>query len=496
MISQADYQSFDATSLAEEIRKGAITETEALNAAFSLYEQYHPELNAVIHVFYDRAIDAIKQGLPDGPFRGVPFALKDLICTFAGEPMTMGSRGIHWVPDYDSDLCKRYKAAGLNIFAKTNTPEYGLIITTEPKAHGAAHNPYKKGFSTGGSSGGSAAAVASGIVPMAHANDGGGSIRFPASWCGAFGLKPSRGRNPLGPERAEYWSGAIAEHAITRSVRDSAALLDATHGPDIGAPFLQKAPPSSYLEACQQEPEPSRVALSRKPLVEGEVDPDVLQCLEATASKLESLGYHIDEVEPAIETEGLWQAFFMIVAAHTAATEVEIRERFGRSAVRSLEPQTRNLAMLGRSFSAADMVTAHNHWQSIRVAMGEFMNQYDIMLCPTVPHVAVAHGVLPPGKVDELMMSLSSHLNVGRLAFKLGIVEQLALPILKTMGFTLLGNITGLPSMSMPLGLSQSGLPIGIQAYGRMAEEHRLFNLAAALEEGFLGIKEPEWLSE
>ena len=482
MAGFKEYANYDALGLAKLARQGEVSALELLEAAIEKVTHLNPNLNAVIHTFYDRAKQEIDRGLPEGPFSGVPFLLKDLQACYAGEPITMGSRGIRWVPDFDSELIKRYKAAGLNIFGKTNTPEYGLIITTEPKAHGPTHNPHHQGYSSGGSSGGSAAAVAAGIVPMAHGGDGGGSIRFPASWCGAFGLKPSRGRNPMGPVRGEDWSGAVAEHAITRSVRDSAALLDCTAGPDVGAPFNIPPPDDSFLAATQKAPDKLRIALSKKPLVPTEVDPEILQALDKTAHQLEKEGHVLELAEPEINIETFWKSFFIVVAAHTASVEQEVRKKFGPRAAKMLEPQTRNMAMLGRSFSAGELVNALNEWQTIQMSFGKFMQSFDVMMCPTVPTTAVKHGVLPVSGLDELLLGASSHINIGKLAFSLGLVEKLALPVLEKMAFTILGNVTGLPAMSMPLHLSSSNMPIGIQFYGRTGAEETLFSLAGYLE--------------
>ncbi len=476
-----EYSTYDALGLAELVQKGEVTPLELLEAAIAKANELNPSLNAIIHTFYDKSRQAAGD-LAVGPFTGVPFLLKDLNICFAGEPTTNGSRGLNKPCDHDSELTLRYKAAGLNIFGKTNTPEYGLIITTEPKAHGPTHNPHCQGYSSGGSSGGSAAAVAAGIVPIAHASDGGGSIRFPAAWCGAFGMKPSRGRTPMGPEKIEDWSGAVADHAITRSVRDSAALLDCTAGSELAGACNISRPITSFLEAAQREPRHLKIALSKKPLVPTEIDPEVLTGLEKTARELETEGHIIEEAEPEINTNTFWKAYFIVVAAHTAAVEAEIKRVHGKEAAKLLEPQTRNLAMIGRSFSAGELVTALNEWQAIQLSTANLMQRYDVMMCPTVPTPAVKHGVLPVSGFDEWLLGVSSYVNIGKLSFALGIVDKLALPVLGKMAFTILGNITGQPAMSMPLHFSSKGLPIGIQFYGRMGDEETLFSLANTLE--------------
>lgn len=487
-----EYTQYDALGLAELVKKKHVSPKELLETAINRANQLNPQLNAIIHRFDERAFDQAAAGLPEGMFHGVPFLLKDLMQVFADEPYTMGSRGISIVPDYDSELVKRYKATGVNTFGKTNTPEFGLIITTEPKAHGCTHNPHKKGYSSGGSSGGSAAAVAAGIVPMAGANDGGGSIRFPASWCGVFGLKPSRGRNPLGPDMGEAWNGGTADHVITRSVRDSAAILDATHGHEVGAPYNIAPPSDSFLAAAQRSPKQLKIALMQKPLVANtKIDADVLKTLETTAKQLESMGHIVVPAEPNLDISTLWHDFSVVVCAYTAFMCQDLEYRYGKTAVQQFEPMTINMAMLGRSLSACDLVAAKSGWHDIQYRTGQFLQTYDLILCPTVPTPAVKHGVLPPSRFDELTMKMSSQINIGKFAFKSGLVEKLSHPVLSKMAFTMLGNITGLPCASLPLGMSKKGLPIGMQLIGRMGDEETILSVAADFERAGLFTHSP-----
>lgn len=485
-----EYTDYDALGLAELVKNKKVSPKELLDAAITQANAQNPKLNAIIHRFDERAYHQIEKGLPQGAFHGVPFLLKDLIQVFEGETYTMGSRGINITPDYDSELVKRYKASGVNTFGKTNTPEFGLIITTEPKAHGPSHNPFKKGFSTGGSSGGSAAAVSAGIVPMAGANDGGGSIRFPSAWCGVFGLKPSRGRNPLGPDMGEAWNGATADHVITRSVRDSAAMLDATHGHEVGAPYNIAPPAGSFLEAALRSPKQLRIAMTSTPLVKNtKVDKDVLATLKKTAKQLESMGHIVEEAAPDINIDTLWHDFSVVVSAYTSHMCDDLEQQFGKHVTQNLEPMTKNMAMLGRSLSARDLVAANAGWHDIQLRTGQFLQHYDLILCPTVPTPAVKHGVLPPSRFDEMTMNMSSNVNIGKFAFKSGLVEKLSHPVLSKMAFTMLGNITGLPCASLPLGMSKKGLPIGIQLIGRMGDEETIFSVAGDFERAGLFMK-------
>ncbi|WP_313596347.1 amidase [Psychrobacter sanguinis] len=483
-----EYPQYDALGLAQLIKSGDISAKEALEAAIYQANKLNPKLNAIIHRFDERAFNAAQQGLPQGIFTGVPYLLKDLNYLFADEPIKMGSRSVNIVPTEDSELVRRMKATGVNTFGKTNTPEFGLIITTEPKSFGATHNPFKKGYSSGGSSGGSAAAVSAGIVPMAGGGDGGGSIRFPSAWCGVFGLKPSRGRNPSGPLYAEGWEGAVADHVITRSVRDSAAMLDATAGREIGAAFVaESSDQGGFLDATKTPPKSLKIALMREPLFPGaKVDKEVIAVLEQTGRQLEDMGHRVDYDTPKIDSDRMWRDFFTVVCAHTAYLVEDLGLRYGKQQVANLEPQTRNMAMIGRSLSVMDLLKAKQGWHEVQYQTGLILEQYDMILCPTVPTAAVKHGVLPPGRIDELLLNVSGliekGINIGKWIYNSSIVERLSAPVLSKMAFTTLGNITGLPAMSVPLGMTSQGLPIGMQFIGRMNDEARLFALAAQFE--------------
>jgi len=480
-----EYTRFDALGLAELVRKGEAHPRELLESAILRAEQINPNLNAIIHTFCDRARSLAAGPLPEGPFTGVPFLLKDLMDNYAGEPLCMGSRGIRAVPEENSELVNRFIASGVVPFGKTNTPEFGLTITTEPKSSGPAHNPWGRGISTGGSSGGSAAAVAAGIVPMASANDGGGSIRFPSACCGVFGLKPSRGLNPLGPESGEAWDGAVAGHVITRSVRDSAAMLDITAGPEVGAPYRVARGDGRYLDACGIDPAPLRIAFSTRPLTDATLHPEAVKGLEATVKRLEELGHQVEEADPEIDTDALWRDFFVVVCAHVAAEASLTKKEFGKAAFANLEPTTLNMAMIGRSLTACDLVMAKKGWHAVQLAMGRFLSRYDLLLTPTLIAPPDPHGVLPPTRFEDLLLKMGSPVATGRLLMKLGLVKHFAGPTLSRMAFTVLGNISGLPSVSMPLHWTDAGLPLGMLFTGRMCDEMTLFKLAGQIERSF-----------
>ncbi|WP_300674336.1 amidase [Desulfoluna sp.] len=480
-----EYTRYDATSLAELVRKGEVHPGELLDSAIERAESVNPTLNAIIHTFYERARTLASGELPDGPFKGVPFLFKDLMDNYAGEPICMGSRGIQLVPGEHSELVRRFLSAGVVPFGKTNTPEFGLTITTEPKSSGPAHNPWRQGISTGGSSGGSSAAVAAGIVPMASANDGGGSIRFPAACCGIFGLKPSRGLNPVGPDFGEAWDGAVAGHIVSRSVRDSAAMLDATAGPEVGASYCVSKAHGSYLEASRTDPSPLRIAFSKRPFMEATLHPEAIRGLEETVKKLENLGHHVEEADPPVPTETFWRDYFVVVCAHVAGEASLVKTMLGKEAFAKLEPTTLNMAMVGRSLTACEMVLAKKGWHQAQLAMGRFLTRYDLLLTPTLIGPPDPHGVLTPSPLEDFFLKMGSFIPSGRLLMKLGAVNLFAGPTLSRMAFTAIGNVTGLPSASMPLHWTDDGLPLGMLLTGRMCDETTLFQLAGQIERAY-----------
>lgn len=478
-----DYEKYDATALAELVRNKEISPSELLESAISRAEALNPGLNIIVHKFYDRARKMAAENLPVSRFTGVPFLLKDLLDHLAGEPVSMGSKAIRFVPDYNSELVNRYLSSGVVPFGKTNVPELGLTITTEPKAFGPAHNPWKKGYSTGGSSGGSAAAVAARIVPIASANDGGGSIRFPSACCGVFGMKPSRGLNPMGPDYGEGWDGAVSGHVISWSVRDSAAMLDITAGTETGAPYKVSRPHGSYFEASQSDPAPLKIAFSTKPHVPGvKVDKEAVDGLNKTLKLLGDLGHVVEEADPEIDAEKFWMDFMIVVCAHVASLSENLEKIAGKEAVRQMEPATLNMAMTGRCLRASDFVNAKQGWHEVQLAMGRFLEKYDMLLTPTLVSPPAAHGVIPPSKIEDAIIKFGSYIPAGRILMKSGLVRHFAAPTLSRMAFTAMGNVTGLPGMSLPLHWTKDGLPLGMLFTGRMCDEMRMFSLAGQIE--------------
>ena len=480
-----EYEQYDGLGLAELVKKKEVSAAEICEEAITRIERVNPALNAVITPMYDLARQAVQATLPDGPFNGVPFLLKDLLGDFAGVPQTMGSRACkNYVPARDSELVKRYKKAGLVILGKTNTPEFGLVGYTEPEFHGPTRNPWNTDHTPGGSSGGSAAAVASGMVPLASANDGGGSIRIPASCCGLFGLKVTRGRTPNGPNPGKTWQGAIAEHVISRSVRDSAAVLDATQGTDVGAPFIIPPPAVPYLNEIEQDPGRLRIAYSTQSFIDTKVHTECIQAVEHTLRLLESLGHNIEEAKPDVDGQALAKSFLTMYFGEMAALIDDLESILGRKAKQSdVEPLSWTLGLMGRTYSAGHFVKAMREWELAARIMGRFHETYDIYLTPTLAYPPVKIGELKPKPIELILLKVINTLGLGGLLKASGITDKLAVENISKMPFTELANFTGQPAMSVPLYRTADQLPCGVHFMGRYGDEATLLRLAAQLEE-------------
>jgi amidase len=453
----------DATALAELVAKGEVSAAELIEETERRMAAVNHQIGAVIRPMFDEARSTAND-LPEGPFRGVPYLLKDLTAAYAGVVMSCGSKWLcDYVPTYDTELVKRIKRAGLIVAGKSNTPEFGLPPTTEPVAFGRSRNPWNLEHHTGGSSGGSAAAVAAGIVPMAHANDGGGSIRIPASCCGVFGLKPTRARNPLGPRVGDAMNGLVAEHAVTRSVRDSARLLDATSGPDLGDPYWAPPPARPFAEEIGADPGKLRIAFTTTPYNGSEVHPDCIEATRQAASLCEGLGHHVEEARPTIDGAEMSRHFLSVYASGMSSQLAEWTEVMGRAPEGDeVEPLTRAFASMGDTVSAASYLSAVSALQRMARTISSFMVDYDVWLTPTLGEPPLPIGELDP-KPDNPMWSM---MRAGAYV-----------------PFTPICNMTGQPAMSVPLHWNAAGLPIGAHFIGRFGDEATLFRLAAQLEE-------------
>ena len=483
-LSDADYLARDATGLAELVRRGEVSPLELVEMAIGRIERMNPRVNAVIHRMDESARRAAGAPLPDGPFRGVPLLLKDLLSTVAGEPFRCGSRFLaSYVAPHDSELVRRYRRAGFVLLGKTNTPEFGLTPFTEPALFGPTLNPWDLTRTAGGSSGGSAAAVACGMTPVATGGDGGGSIRIPASCCGLFGMKPTRGRLPTGPDFGEIWQGAVVEHVLCRSVRDSAAILDATAGPDPGAPYAAPEPAGPFREEVGREPGPLRIAFTDQPWLGHGVDAECSAALHDTARLLESLGHEVEEAGPRLDGPGFARAFLTMICGELRGDIEEAETVLGRRATAAdFEPATWALALLGRATSAATFSRAVRALQRTAREIAPFFDRYDVLLTPTLSRPPVPTGALQPLPGERLLLELLGGIGSGRLLRAAGVLEEMADKVFDFIPWTPVINATGQPAMSVPLGWSREGLPLGMHFVGRYGDEATLYRLAAQLE--------------
>ncbi len=481
----ADYGRHDALGLAELVHRGEVSPSELLDEALARTALVNPKINAVIHLMEARAREAIAAGLPDGALRGVPFLVKDLMTACAGEPMRCGSRLFKdFVPTEDEELTRRYRQAGLVIFGKTNTPELGLTNVTEPELFGPSRNPWNLDRTPSGSSGGSAAAVAARIVPAANANDGGGSIRTPASNCGLVGLKPSRGRNPTGPQAPDIWWGFIGEHVVSRTVRDSAALLDATAG-DYPQQLMKLPPPvRPFLEETQREPGRLRVAFSFDPGLGKVLHAENRRGLEATAAALDRLGHEVVEVHLPLPPESFVECYAALVAADVAATLRMAAQIVGREATSDdVELATWILAKMGEAQSAADVAAAMWTMQIFSRQWLGWSSAFDVLLTPTVGVPPMPIGAYQLTGLQRQGLKLITALPAAALLSQRSKVVEAFAPVFEASPYTMVANVTGQPSLSLPLHWTEDGLPMGMLFTARIGDEATLFRLAAQLEQ-------------
>ena len=457
-----DYGNYDAVGLAELVRKKDISAKELLDEAVARTEKVDPDINAVVVKHYDYAEQQIAKGLPQGPFTGVPFLLKDLEL-LAGTRTTFGATVFSKdVADHNGTLAQRFLNAGLTIFGKSASPELGLMPTTEPRLFGPTRNPWNPAHSSGGSSGGAAAAVAARILPVAHASDGGGSIRIPSSACGVFGMKPTRARNPVGPDRGQGWGGFSCGHVVSISVRDSAVMMDAICGPEPSSPYVAPAPERPYAEEVRREPGRLRIAFTDRSPYGDAIDPEITAAVQETARLLEGLGHHVEERAPALPADP-GPVIAAIVSAHTGLTVKMAERRFGRAmTAEDFEIMTLASAKRAAELGALGYVAAELDAFRISRALAEFMASYDVFLAPTL--------CTPPlriGEIDTMGPDISKIPEIIR----------------RYMPATSMFNMSGQPAMSVPLAWNKAGLPLGMMFAARFGDEATLFRLAAQLEQ-------------
>ena len=480
-----DYGAQDALGLADLVRRREASPGELLEETVARIARVNPQLNAVVTTLYDEARQAIAAGLPDGPFRGVPFLLKDLDADYEGTPMSSGSRFLAGRRSaHDATLVARYRRAGLVIAGKTNTPELGITPYTEPELFGPTRNPWDASRTPGGSSGGAAAAVAAGMVPAAHGNDGGGSIRIPASCCGLFGLKPTRGRTPVGPDVSQIWSGMAIGHVITRSVRDSAALLDATAGPEPGAAYGLAAPTRPFLDEVGAPAGRLRIALTRRTHLVGMAPhPDCAAAAEDAAQLARSLGHEVEEQDLDLDPAQLARDFFLIVCVETAASLARLTRLTGRRPRRQeVQTSTRMTAAIGRERSALQLAEAQERLDAVTRRVARFFEKFEVLLSPTLGRPPPAIGELHPRGLEAFAHEVLLGLHLGFLLRLPGAIEAAVRRVFTFIPYTPLANVTGAPAMSVPLHWNAAGLPIGAMFTARFGDEATLFRLAAQLE--------------
>ncbi len=463
MTAFADYENHDAVGLAGLVARGETTPDELLEAAIERVEARNGAVNAVTNRLYDYGRRAIAEGLPDGPLRGVPYLLKDLSASLAGCPTTRGCRFFEdVVPGEDSELVKRLKRAGVVVFGRTNTCELGLSLTCEPQLHGATKNPWDATRISGGSSGGAAAAVGARILPAAHASDGFGSIRAPAACCGLVGLKPTRNRNTMAPYMGEGLGGLSTEHAVTLSVRDSAALLDATCGPGAGDPYSAAPPARPFLMEAGADPGRLRIAFTRRTPNGAPVEADALRVLEETARLAADLGHRVEEADPTIDGEAVVPTFLTLMAANTAVN-LASHPTAGRAAREDeVERITWLSAKMAEAVSGADYVRATQTMHRLGRQMAAFHGEYDLLLTP-----GLATGIA---------------VRLGWLDMTMDDVDEYWRRVFHFSPFTVWFNITGQPAVMLPIGTNADGLPVAVQAVAPYGDEATLFRFAAQLE--------------
>jgi amidase len=459
-----DIAFLDGTAQAELVRRKEVKPIELVDAAIERIERLNPILNAVITPMYEEARKVASGPLPDGPFTGVPYVLKDLGAEYNGARLTEGSALLQdYVSDHDTELVIRLKKAGLIILGKTSTPEFGLLPTTEPRLFGPAHNPWDPTRTPGGSSGGSGVAVASAMLPMAHGNDGGGSIRIPASCCGVFGLKPTRARTPMGPDLAEDWHGLVIGHALTRSVRDSAALLDATAGPDLGDPYWAPPPERPFIEEVGAEAGRLRIAFTADGGGSVAVHGDCVAAVKDAAALCAELGHDVVEASPNLDQELITRSVVGLITASTTAQVDYWARRSGRTPSEELlEPYTWALYQAGRQRLASEYILGVQDLQRLSRDVARFFLDFDVWLTPTLAEPPPPLGSFDPTPGNPLQ----------------GLFRSAAF-----MPFTPICNVTGQPAMNVPLYWNDEGLPVGVHFASRFGDEATLFRLAAQLEQ-------------
>jgi amidase len=463
MLSRQEYQSYDLIGLSQLVAKGELSPVETVEIAIREIEAINPAINAVVVRQFEIALEELKHRKDKPRFIGMPYLAKDLHAPVKGLPLANGSRLLKdQVFDFDSTTFSRIRSAGFSILGRTNSPEFGLSVSTEPAFWGPTRNPHDTQYSAGGSSGGAAAAVASGMLPVAHATDSGGSIRIPAARCGLVGLKPTRGLNAFGPHRGDPVLGISHEHAVTKSVRDCAAILDITAGPDCGAPYFTQKPAEPFEELIKTPPGKLKIGFTTDSFISTRVDEECRDAVLKTAKMLEALGHHVEEKSPVFDAMAMTDTMIRVLMGSLAGVFQMIEAKLGRAIIEGeIEPMSMSVLEFAKNTSLADHLNRGVVLNTETRALAAYFDDYDILLTPMLADPALKLGVLE-----------TSHRNLDQFLDQLFAISPFAAPF----------NVTGQPAMNMPLHLSRSGMPIGVQLVGRFAEDALLLKLAQTLE--------------
>jgi amidase len=485
-----DYRTHDATALAGLVARGEVSAAELLDTALARLAEVQPVLNPVCRAMEAEArAQLARLSAPRplaGPFAGVPFLIKDAAQDYAGLPTSYGSRSmLRTVPREHAAVVRRYLEAGLVIFGKTNTPEFALKGVTDPELYGRTRNPWNPAHTPGGSSGGAAAAVAAGLVPMAAGNDGGGSIRIPAACCGLFGLRPSRGRVSQGPAIGEVWYGASSEGVLSRSVRDTARALDLLQGAEPGDPFVIAPPLEAYADAMQRAPGRLRIGFTAASPIGTPVHAEAVAAVQDAARLLQSLGHDVEEAEPEVDGDALARSFLVLYFGQVSSAMARARRAGAKDA--DFELLSRVIETLGRTLDAGAATTELLRWNEYARGLARFHARFDLLLTPVLATPPIRHedGALARG--EQAMLAVLDRTGLLRVLARMGAldatVDRLAKENLEYYPFTQLSNLTGTPSMSVPLHWTATGLPLGVQFVAPFGREDRLLQLARQLEE-------------